>query len=93
MSEPITPAISDRICKHMNDDHADAILLYARVFGKVNGATTAYMKAIDPEGMDLVTQVDGTETPVRIAFENRLETAEDAHHALIEMVKQARQAK
>ena len=25
-ADPLTPAVSDRICKHMNDDHADAVL-------------------------------------------------------------------
>ena len=37
MSEAITPAISDRICQHMNQDHAAAIALYAQEllsFGK-----------------------------------------------------------
>ena len=29
-ADPITPAISDRICAHMNDDHAEAVLLYAK---------------------------------------------------------------
>ncbi|MEY2833004.1 MAG: hypothetical protein RLZZ574_2263, partial [Cyanobacteriota bacterium] len=33
MSEAITPAISDRICQHMNQDHAAAIALYAQVYG------------------------------------------------------------
>ncbi len=28
MSETITPPISDRICKHRNKDHGDAVLFY-----------------------------------------------------------------
>ncbi|RPH90730.1 MAG: hypothetical protein EHM73_05555 [Chroococcales cyanobacterium metabat2.561] len=28
MSETITPALSDRICKHRNKDHGDAVLFY-----------------------------------------------------------------
>ena len=52
MADPISPAVSDRICKHMNDDHSDAIRLYARVFGNILEAETAQMLSIDPEGMN-----------------------------------------
>ena len=30
MAEPITPAVSDRICKHMNDDHTSDSLTMVR---------------------------------------------------------------
>jgi len=91
MADVITPAVSDRICKHMNEDHADAVALYARVFGQLPGVTAAQMQAIDPEGMDLLAEVEGTSQPVRILFDHCLQDSEDAHHTLIEMVKQARQ--
>jgi putative heme iron utilization protein len=90
MADAITPEVSQRICKHMNEDHADAIALYARVFGKLTDAAAAEMVAIDPTGMDLNVQVNGTATPVRILFDHTLQDSEDAHHTLIEMVKQAR---
>jgi putative heme iron utilization protein len=90
MSEPITPAISDRICQHMNEDHADAVVLYARVFGNSPAAETAQMLAIDPQGMDLSVTVLGEIAPIRIAFDRDLKDAEAAHYTLIEMVKQAR---
>jgi len=92
MADPITPEVSQRICTHMNDDHADAIALYARVFGNVAEATTAKMESIDPEGMNLITQINGNETPIRITFDHTLQDSEDAHQTLIAMVKQARQA-
>lgn len=91
MADPITPEVSQRICTHMNDDHADAIALYARVFGNVTEATAARMESIDPEGMTLMTQVNDSETPVRITFDHVLQDSEDAHQTLIAMVKQARQ--
>jgi putative heme iron utilization protein len=49
------------------------------------------MVAIDAHGMDLLAQVDGTATPTRILFDHTLQDAEDAHHTLIDLVKQARQ--
>ncbi len=91
MSESFSPQISDRICRHMNEDHADAVLLYAKAFGHVTDATAAEMVSIDAHGMDLLTQVNGAAAPTRIVFDHVLQDAEDAHHTLIDMVKQARQ--
>lgn len=92
MATPITPAISDRICKHMNKDHTDAVLYYAQVFGGQQAATSAVMEAIDAEGMDLTAAVDGTPVPVRVAFDHTLEDAQDAHHTLVAMLKQVNQS-
>jgi putative heme iron utilization protein len=90
MAEPITPAVSDRICKHMNDDHAEAVLLYATAYGHQPAATAALMESIDPQGMTLAVTVDGAQTSVRVPFDHTLEGAEDAHHTLVAMLKQAR---
>jgi putative heme iron utilization protein len=90
MADVITPEVSQRICAHMNDDHADAVLLYAKAFGKVQEATAASMESIDPQGMDLKVTVPQETTMVRIAFERSLTDSEDAHQMLIGMVKQAR---
>ena len=92
MSEPFSPQVSDRICKHMNDDHAEAVLLYAKVFGNSTEATAAQMVSIDAEGMNLLTQTDSGEMSVRVGFDHVLQDSEDAHQTLIAMVKQSRQA-
>jgi putative heme iron utilization protein len=92
MSEPITAQISDRICNHMNKDHADAVLVYARVYGQTPAATGATMKAIDALGMDVEAQVDGQPTTLRIVFDHPLADAKAAHHVLVEMLKQIPQA-
>ena len=90
MSDVITPAISDRICKHMNEDHAEAIVLYAKVFGNSPEAETATLDSIDPQGMNLTANIKGETIPVRIEFNHTLQDSEDAHQTLIAMVKQAR---
>lgn len=92
MTNNFTTEISDRICKHMNEDHADAVLLYAKAFGETVEATSAEMLKIDAQGMDLLVQNQAEATPVRITFDHELRDAEDAHHTLIDMVKQARQS-
>lgn len=90
MSEPFSTEISDRICTHMNEDHPNAVVLYAQAFGDKPDATAAQMLAIDANGMDLTAEVNGETLPVRVKFERTLKDAEDAHHTLIEMVKQSR---
>lgn len=90
MSEQFSTEISSRICNHMNEDHAEAIVLYAQAFGGLADATAAQMLAIDAQGMDLKAQVNQEAVPVRIQFDHILANAEDAHHTLIDMVKQAR---
>jgi putative heme iron utilization protein len=92
MSEPITPAISDRICKHMNEDHRDALVIYAKIFGRVEEVQNAQMISIDSQGMNLSVQTQGEMTPVRIMFDHVLQDAQDAHHTLVDMIKQAREA-
>ncbi len=93
MADLISDQVSDRICKHMNEDHADSVLLYAQVFGEVPDATSATLLVVDPLGMNLTAQVGDQAMPVRVTFDHTLADSEDAHHTLIAMVKQARQAK
>jgi putative heme iron utilization protein len=90
MSEQFSTEVSDRICKHMNEDHADAVALYAQTFGNFPNTDAAQMVSIDALGMNLMTQINGASVPIRIEFDRPLKDAEDAHHTLIAMVKQAR---
>ncbi|MCM1982767.1 DUF2470 domain-containing protein [Lyngbya confervoides] len=92
MADPLTPAVSDRICKHMNEDHADAIALYAKHFGAVESSTGAILERIDAEGMDILVQQQDQAQTIRIPFERPLADSEEAHQVLIAMVKQARAA-
>ncbi len=89
MSEIITAAVSDRICNHMNKDHGDAVLLYAKHFGQCHSAEAAKMLSLDETGMALeVTGTTGTEA-VRIPFPKTLANAKDAHTVLVEMMQAA----
>lgn len=90
MSDSFSPKISDRICSHMNEDHADAVLVYAQKYGSSPNATAAQMLSIDAQGMNLTAQVSGETLPIRIEFDRALKDAEDAHHTLIDMLKLAR---
>lgn len=90
MSQDVFTEISDRICKHMNDDHSDAVVLYAKAFGNCPEASAAKMLSIDAQGMNLDVETHGTSQPIRIPFDRDLKDAEDAHHILIDLMKEAR---
>jgi putative heme iron utilization protein len=88
-TEIIPAAVSDRICNHMNKDHADAVLLYAQFFGQATAATAAEMLSVDAEGFNLTAEVEGQPTPVRITFAQPVQEAKEVHHVLVDMMKQA----
>lgn len=92
MSDALSPAVSDRICKHMNEDHGEAVVVYVQAYGQTPDATSAEMKSIDNQGMNLTAQVKGEAVPVRVEFDHALQDSEDAHQTLIAMLKQARKA-
>ena len=92
MADLLTPAISDRICKHMNEDHAEAIALYAKAYGNQPNTQTAQLLSIDAQGMNLSIQLQDKTDTLRIEFDHTLTDSEDAHQTLITMVRQARTA-
>ena len=82
-ADPLTSAVSERICKHMNDDHSEAVLAYARYYGGVEAPQQARMVAVRPEAMEL--EVDGQRLDV--AFDHTLSDSEDAHRTLVAMLR------
>lgn len=82
-ADPLTPAVSARICKHMNDDHAEAVVAYARHYGGIATATAARMVVVGPEVMQL--EVDGQMVDVR--FDHTLSDSDDAHRTLVAMLR------
>lgn len=78
-------AAEDDIVTHMNEDHADAVQLYATsLLGLKAGDWT--MTGVDPEGCDLRNGGD----VARLDFEKPAENAEAARAALVRLVKAAR---
>jgi putative heme iron utilization protein len=73
------------IVSHMNEDHADAIRLYAgKLLGLPGSAWT--MTGIDAEGIDIRQAGD----VARLAFEKPLAAADEARKTLISLVTKAR---
>ena len=82
-ADPLTSTVSDRICAHMNDDHAEAVVAYARHYGGAENPSQARMLKVEPERMLL--DVDGSE--LSIAFDHTLSDSEDAHRTLVAMLR------
>lgn len=73
------------IVSHMNDDHNDAVQLYATVLAGRNGHGWT-MTGVDPEGVDL--RRGGA--VARVDFEQPVINAEQARAALVKLVHKAR---
>jgi putative heme iron utilization protein len=74
------------IVAHMNDDHNDAVQLYATVLAGQKGHGWT-LTGVDPEGCDL--RRGGT--VARLEFDGKVATAEQARAALVKLVHKARQ--
>lgn len=73
------------ILAHMNEDHTDAIALYALAF--TGGDPGPWrMTGIDPDGCDIALGPDGR----RIAFSTRVLTPGDARKELVRLAEEAR---
>ncbi len=75
------------ILEHMNDDHADAVSLYAEKLAR-QPAGNWILTGIDPEGIDLAAG----DLTSRIYFETRVEDRKAARIALVELVNKIRDA-
>ncbi|OLB98675.1 MAG: pyridoxamine 5'-phosphate oxidase [Candidatus Rokubacteria bacterium 13_1_40CM_68_15] len=86
--DPLADAAAG-IIEHMNRDHADALVAYARFFAGVE-ADEATMAAVDRLGFKLQLRQGGRRWSARIAFPREVTTAGDSRTVLIEMLTQAR---
>lgn len=93
-SVPLDPLLdaATSIIEHMNDDHADANLEFARALGGVRDATSATLVGVDRLGLTLSAVTPAGRRQVRLAFPRLLTHADEAQGAIIELLNQARSA-
>jgi hypothetical protein len=89
--DPLAPEAGG-ILKHMNDDHADAVLAYARAFARLPEASAATMTAVDRYGFELAATTPKGPKAARVAFEAPVTTTGEVRAAMVAMVKAARAA-
>lgn len=80
------------IVAHMNEDHADACVAYARAFTRAKDADAVEMTSIDRYGFELSVQTERGPRPARIAFTEEVTTPDGARKALVALVREARAA-
>ncbi|MEZ4300752.1 MAG: DUF2470 domain-containing protein [Polyangiaceae bacterium] len=83
-------ASADGILEHMNDDHPDAVLAYARALAGIDDVSRALMVDIDRYGFDLLALTPEGDRRTRIPFDTDVTSSEEARQALIALVKTAR---
>ena len=91
LGETFSATLESEVCTHMNSDHADAVLLYARHFAGHPGATQARMTAIDPQGI-VLSIFDTHWMECRVDFAEPLGGERAIRPTLIKMARQARDA-
>jgi putative heme iron utilization protein len=89
--DPLADAAAG-IIAHMNEDHADAQVLFCRHFAGLDGTLEASMSAVDRYGFDMVAVSAEHRTPVRLAFPAECFTGDEVRKAMVEMVGEARAA-
>jgi putative heme iron utilization protein len=86
--DPLADAAAG-IVEHMNRDHADALLTFARVLARA-GADEATMVGVDRLGFKLRLRGGGRVWSARLAFAREVATPQDCRAVLIEMLQEAR---
>ena len=81
--EPLTKESITRICNHMNKDHSDAVMAYAKYYGGIENCNNAKIVNLSSELMEL--KVD--EQMIKIHFDHNLKDCSDAHETLVSMIK------
>jgi putative heme iron utilization protein len=75
------------IVAHMNDDHADACLVYVRHDAGFASATSARMIGVDEHGMDFVAMTPDGIQPARVNFDEPQTTPEGVRRAVVAMLR------
>ena len=80
-----------RIVGHMNDDHGDSLLDYARHLAGGPGATSARMTQVGAAGFGLAAETPQGPRQLRLPFDAPIRDTGEARSALVAMAKRARE--
>lgn len=87
--DPVAIAAGGAI-EHLNDDHADALLMIGQRLGGHPDATGATCSGIDCRGIDLALETPRGHARTRVAFSDRLADSSQVRAATVELVRRAR---
>jgi putative heme iron utilization protein len=89
-ADPLAGEEAVGILEHMNTDHAESLVLMARVLGGRSDAEDAVMTAVDRYGFDLVVGGPGGRAALRLGFDKPVATPAAVRPAMIRLVERAR---
>jgi putative heme iron utilization protein len=81
---------SEDIITHMNEDHADALVLYCKAMSKAADTSEAVMTGIDRYGFEMLATTESGKKPIRLAFGNEVKNSDEARVELVKLVREAR---
>jgi putative heme iron utilization protein len=87
--DPLTSSARG-ILAHMNGDHAESLLAYARSLAAIPDAESATMTSVDRYGFDMAVKTASGPRATRLAFPAPVTTASDVRAAMIAMAAEAR---
>lgn len=87
--DPLVDAAAG-IIEHMNEDHADAQLLYCKYLLDRPETTAASMSAVDRYGFEMIAVSPAGRTAVRLGFPKECTTGDDVRTAMVTLVAEAR---
>ena len=83
-------AHKDRMVHHMNDDHGDSLLVYAKHYAKLTSAIKAVLTDISSSGLTLdVTLAHEAQQRVFVQFPRPLQAVKDVRPIVVEMHHEA----
>lgn len=84
-------ASADGIIAHMNDDHADTMVLYCKTMSKAVDTTEAEMVGLDRYGFEMSATTGEGPRPIRLAFSKPVSTSEEVRKEMVAMAHKARE--
>ena len=75
----------DEIVQHMNEDHADSLLLYARHYGKCFGAISASLTDVGRDSCTLSVEFQNRRKTVFIRLKRPVTNIKQAEAVMVEM--------
>ncbi len=89
--DPIAPAADD-VIEHMNEDHADALRDYCLAFSRARDFGAVTMTGLDRYGFEMAVETAEGSRPVRVAFDEPLESPDTVRGVMVALVRRARKA-
>jgi putative heme iron utilization protein len=89
--DPVEPQALDAVT-HLNEDHADALLIMAKAFGQYPEATEARCERADRYGLDLELETPDGIRATRVNFTDRINSPGGLRAATVDLARRSREA-